>query len=604
MCGLLVQAGSEREAAVGGAGGADGWETAMQRLGRRGPDSGATWRSRCGRVRLGHTRLAINDLSDAGAQPMVHGRVALVFNGEIYNAPALREQLESHGARFSSRSDTEVLLHGYEAWGLPELLERIIGMYAFVIWDGETGELCGAVDPAGMKPLVYSCTGGRFYAASDCDSLRLILPSAPALDGTGLCHVLCLGYCPAPWTVWQGVRKLGPGRAFRWRAGEASPRIWRYWSPPTEIDGTDEGFDELFESVVGEHLLSDVPIGLFLSGGLDSSAVALALSRLGRSIQCLTLGLEGEHDESAAAEATAVALDHPHRTARLEADDLDGLMHRYADAYDEPQGFGALLTATRICEAARQRSKVMLAGDGGDEAFAGYTWHASEPRSAAPATDLDTLDQRVARADADGRTRVAALESLAGLSFTHAYLQSVMPRFHPAEAAAMLAPIGAEYDARVYAGWAREYDEPTLPWPRRAQRIDLGTFCAGSILPKMDRASMAVGLELRMPFLDRRVIEWALTREPVRSEASKPTLRRYLRGRVPAGVLERPKQGFSLRVGGPSTWTDRLASVGQTKFGAKVLVKDWAGFVGPDAPNRAGRAHMLCMVAAWAEERI
>ena len=168
----------------------------------------------------------------------------------------------------------------------------------------------------------------------------------------------------------------------------------------------------------------------------------------------------------------------------------------------------------------------------------------------------------------------------------------------------MLAPIGAEYDAQVYAGWAREYDEPTLPWPRRAQRIDLGTFCAGSILPKMDRASMAVGLELRMPFLDRRVIEWALTREPVRSEASKPTLRRYLRGRVPAGVLERPKQGFSLRVGGPSTWTDRLASVGQTKFGAEVLVKDWAGYVGPDAPNRAGRAHMLCMVAAWAEERI
>ena len=176
---------------------------------------------------MGHARLAINDLSDAGAQPMTSddGMIALVFNGEIYNAPRLRIDLEAKGARFRSRCDTEVLLHGYRAWGLDKLLERIIGMYAFVVWDGERSELCGAVDPVGMKPLVYACSGGRFFAASDCDALRLILPNKPALDGTALCHVMCLGYCPGPWTVWQGISKLGGGRgSLRTRTKITVPR--------------------------------------------------------------------------------------------------------------------------------------------------------------------------------------------------------------------------------------------------------------------------------------------------------------------------------------------------------------------------------------------
>lgn len=601
MCGVLVCAGAGVQP--------PGWDAALERLSRRGPDGRGTWSAPSGLALLGHARLAIQDLSDAGAQPMAApgGRIALTYNGEIYNAPDLRLDLEAAGRVFRSRSDTEVLVHGYLEWGFDGLLERIAGMFALAIWDDDRRELLAAVDPAGMKPLTWSTARGRLYAASDCDALRLILPERAGLDAEGLCHVLCHGYCPAPGTVWRGVRKLGPGQALRWRPGEASPTIWRHWSAPEAVGEASPPLEAFWDSVVREHLLSDVPVGLFLSGGLDSAAVGAALSNAGRSdVACFTLALAGADDESPAAAETAAHLGMPHLSVSLSASAALDELSFAACAFDEPQAYGALLTATAVARASRVHGKVMLAGDGGDEAFAGYTWHRRVP-GPSNGSDHAMLAARAGAIDADGDTRARALRSLASLSFLHGHLQAVFPRFHPAEARTLLAPLSARYDEHVYAAWASEHDRPGLPWPRRAQRLDLMTFCAGSILPKIDRSSMAVGLELRAPFLDRRVLTWSLSR-PVEAgeghEASKPALRQYLRGRVPPGVLSRPKQGFSLRLEDPEIWVKRLPQVGGSRLVRDgVLAPGWDRAVAPDAPCRNARAFALCMLAAWYEGR-
>lgn len=581
MCGILARAGpSPLDPALPES---PGWRAAMSRLHQRGPDSNGRWTAPSALTCLGHTRLAVNDLSDAGDQPMTDGSVAVTFNGEIYNAPDLRASLERRGCRFMSDADTEVLVHGYRLWGIDRLLEQIEGMFAFAIWDDEARQLHAAVDPTGQKPLLWAERDGSFYAASDADALRCILPHQPPLDYTGLCHMLCVGYCPAPRTVWRGVSKLAPGHAILWQPGSTA-RVRTYWSPPDSVDsgGRDdaEAFAALWGRVVADHLLSDVPVGLFLSGGIDSNCVAAALAETGHPIRCLTMALDSPDDESPAASLTADHLGFPHVSVPFGHEDLDETLAAAAIAYDEPQVYGALLTATRLARTARELGKVMLVGDGGDEAFAGYLWHQRPPcESDAPPSH-----------------------------FLSAYLRSVMPWFGPADAATLFEPIRDAgepvYDEHASIAWCLAHDRPDLPWPRRAQRLDLLGFCAGSILPKIDRASMAVGLELRAPFLDRRVLEWALTRPVQHDQAAgtKPILRRYLRRRVPPVVLDRPKQGFSLRLTG-TPWIDRLPRLTHGALARDVLGSGWRSLVDPGTPYQNARCYALLMMSEWFAQR-
>jgi asparagine synthase (glutamine-hydrolysing) len=291
-------------------------------------------------------------------------------------------------------------------------------------------------------------------------------------------------------------------------------------------------------------------------------------------------------------------------------DDLGRLLARAGRAFDEPQAYGALLTAVAITGPARERGAVVLSGDGGDEAFGGYAWHRvslASPERAMAACEHEELSRHVAAPGGDGRTRARALAVLGSLSFLHAHLQAVFPRFHPAEAAALFAPLEVRYGAEEYAAWAREHDRPALPRLRRVQRLDLLTFCAGSILPKIDRAAMGVGLEVRAPFLDRRVLEGALAL-PVSADeeaprGAKPAVRRYLRGRVPDAILSRPKQGFSLRLGG-DPWPGMVPWLRESALVRDGLLRrDFEGFIGADAPHRSGRILALCGIAAWYEQR-
>lgn len=613
MCGLAVIARSE---AVPRASSTDPWKRVLGLLADRGPDGEGVWRcAMTGMVEMGHRRLAIQDLSPAGAQPMTaaDGRIAVVFNGEVYNAPALRLELAASGHVFRSTSDTEVLLHGYEAWGFRGLLDRIRGMYAFVIWDAVRCRLFAAVDHAAMKQLFWSEQTWGLVLASTADAARALMDRPPAIDRHALADVLCHGYIPHPRTIWQGVCKLGPGQCLEWAPGGAC-RVGRYWSPPQpgERHATVREFEALWENVVGEHLLSDVPVGLLLSGGVDSSCVAAAVASQRADILSLTLALPGEADESPAAAATARHLGIAHETAALNTSNLEMLLDQAAAAYDEPQAHGALLTMTAVARAARAHAKVVLAGDGGDEVFAGYTWHAAPPSALREEASREAAKEhaRLSRAVSEPRTdpvvRWQALAALATLSFRHAYAQSVFPRFHPSEAATLVS--AGDYDEASYVEPIARSDRTELAWPLRAQHIDLGCFCAGSILPKVDRGSMTVGLEVRAPFLDRRVIEWAFSRvvAPVGggSAPSKQILREYLSPRVPEGVLRRPKQGFSLRLGSGESFVPMLQTVRDSRLAAHgVLDPRWESFVVPGAPYRDARAFALVLLARWYEAR-
>lgn len=638
MCGILAIARSRPIAphAASPVAGERALNAAIERLRHRGPDGRGRWTSPCRRILLAHTRLAIQDLSDAGAQPMVlppddHPPVVITYNGEIYNAPDLRRDLERQGAAFRSRSDTEILLHGFRHWGLRGLLDRLHGMYAFVLVDRREPArpvLHAAVDHAGMKPLVYAAIPeGGLALASDADALLALLADEPGfarrLDGTGLCHVLSVGYCPAPFTVWRGVRKLAPGECLTWPVPRGDPpRIERSWSPPApapSVPADDAAHDdpaafgELLESIVEQHLLADVPVGLFLSGGLDSSAIAVALARRGLAgrVTACTLtarGLDAGEDESRAAAALAACIGMRHRVIELDAAAIPEALTRAAAAFDEPQGFNALLTATElargVASADTAGARVFIGGDGGDETLAGYAWHLRETHP------LSLADPDAPPTHPDPR-----ITALAARSYPHRYLCRLYAGFHPDESRRLLGALEPEYDADLFAAWLAPEDRPDLPHPRRAQRLDLRGFCAGSILPKLDRAAMHAGLELRAPFLDRRLIEWGLGLPPDARRSSpdppsKRPLRAYLAravddGLAPAGVLSRCKQGFSLRTPERRPFT-RLADgllPASRLIRDGVLRRDFSTALGRDPETHEQRLFSLCMLAAWYERR-
>ncbi|MEM1423955.1 MAG: asparagine synthase-related protein [Planctomycetota bacterium] len=609
MCGLIAFCGADVQ-------GVGGWAGAMRAIARRGPDGRGEWTAPTGRARLGHTRLAVRDLSDAGAQPMVSGDGdrAIVFNGEIYNAGRVRERLERGGVRFVGTSDTEVVLHAVCAWGFERTLGEIEGIFALAVWDDTRGELCAAVDHAGVKPLAWCERDGGLALGSTCDAVRALLDRAVAIDPIGLRSVLTFGYCPSPRTVWSGVSRLAPGTMLRWRPGEQTV-VTRWWRPPEPDGDAGEGwFPGVWGDVLDDERASDVPIGVFLSSGLDSASVACGLAACGADPLCVTVGMEVD-DESPRAASIARAVGLRHRVVRMADRTLEEEIERASGVYDEPQGFSALLTQRRLCEAAREHGSVFLGGDGADELLCGYRWHArgvvASMHEMAGRAHLraasGALSDAVASPDADDTTRRRALGAQGAHGFVASWALNVFPGFHYAEACALTPGLDDGLDAgerlAVMCAPFRSSDRDDLGDLARLQRLDLAHFCAASILPKVDRASMWYGVEVRTPMLNRRLVERTLAHPPV--VAGKGELRAYLERRCVGGNVNAKKQGFSLRGAGASDWrraTERLASSALVTSG--VLRPDWDAFVPRGDHLELLRLQTLCLVASWAEGRL
>ncbi len=565
----------------------------------RGPDDEGCFVD--DRIALGHDRLSIIDLSEHGRQPMGNedGRVQVVFNGEIYNFAELRGQLaDAH--RFRSRTDTEVLVHGYEQWGIDGLLDRLEGMFAFALWDANEGKLYLVRDPFGIKPLYYARRDSRFLFGSEMKALVAYDAYAPPIDHAGLMLSFQHIGVPAPDTVYEGFRQLEPGMwlSFDTRSGDVVQR--RYWSWHIEPQITDpvEAKRLLWEGIcrtVEKHLIADVPVGVFLSGGLDSSLVAAACAEAGRKLTCLTIAIDDpEHDESPYAAALCRHYGLPHWIETMDAQAARPFDSRLAKIFDEPFASSAALSAAYVSEIAARRFKVMLSGDGGDELFGGYRWYrrwiswygAEGRRLAGWRHPLNALRSLL-------RLRHMPADSLDG------YAQ-LMGAYNPTQMRGLFDRdlLHCYPEAAEAAAAYRRIDDPELQGFDRLQALDMQLFLPSVGLQKMDRTSMVCSLEVRVPLLDKSIADLV---GRIGVEARNPggrmkgLLKDMARDKLPEKLLSKPKQGFSTPIRRWVRSADILREIARDMNGGNW----WHGVFAPDALRTASRLKGRSLWRFW-----
>lgn len=504
------------------------------------------------RVALGMRRLSVIDVA-GGSQPISNenGTVHVVFNGEIYNHHALRSRLEpAHILR--SRTDTEVLVHLYEELG-PDLVHELRGMFAFAIWDDRSARLTLARDRLGIKPLYYWTTADGVAFASELRSLLALGEFPREIDPDAVNEYLALGYVPDPACIFSGVRKLPPGHLLTWDA-ERGVEVRRYWSavrPETPVSDEREAVEELrrlIADAVGSHLESDVPLGAFLSGGIDSSTVVAQMKQLtASSVETFSIGFEEEEfNEAPQAARVARELGTKH-TELIVRPDADALIEQVARTYDEPFGDSSALPTMMVCDLARQQVTVALSGDGGDELFGGYTRYAElENRGVLGSTLVRRLVRSLGRAlphSAYGRNRLLDLAR----GRRGRYAATVAQALRVDEGGVMLDAPGALQLDRILDRWFDGTDE--RDFITQMTLVDIASYLPGDILTKVDRASMSVSLEARVPLLDHLLVEFAVAlpgRFKRRDGTGKWILREAIRGLVPDSVFAHPKRGFAV----------------------------------------------------------
>lgn len=564
-------------------------------LRHRGPDSGADWVDPEQGIALAHRRLAILDLSDDGAQPMVSscGRWVMVFNGEVYNFKDLRKELEGEGARFRGSSDSEVILELMARRGVEQAVQKFVGMFAIALWDRKQRRLALVRDRLGIKPLYWTKQQGRVAFGSELSALRSMPRLSFEIDPNALATFFRHNYIGAPQSIYRGVYKLGPGE-IAWFEEGREPSIGRYWDARVKalegqrspFSGSEqqalEQFEELARDAVGLRMVADVPLGAFLSGGIDSSAVvALMQEQSSRPIKTFTIGFEQDRfDESSHARAVAAHLKTEHTelvVSDREAQEVIPLLPRM---FDEPFSDSSQIPTFLVSRLARQHVTVSLSGDGGDELFGGYTrFHMTEKlvkrfgripsflrRGIAsgmqllPSAVWNGLGRAVGRPRAGDRAqRLAELLSFRDAQEFYRELVSHWKQPEQLVPGAIEAP-SPLLDPSLRADFKDELE--------RMMYLDSVTYLPGDILTKVDRASMAVSLEARVPLLDHRLYEfaWTLPRNVRVGDApGKRLLRKLLARRVPSELFERPKKGFGVPLGewllGPlRDWAEDLLS--------------------------------------------
>jgi asparagine synthase (glutamine-hydrolysing) len=538
-------------------------ERAVDLLQERGPDDRGLWED--DGVVLGHTRLSVMDPSAAGHQPMVSedGRVAVTFNGEIYRFWELRAELEERGHGFRSRTDTEVILRGYQEWGR-DLVDRIDGMFALGIWDGRSRELLLVRDRFGKKPLFWTRSGGTLAFASMLRPLVACGIATPEIALEKLREFLFFNYVIGPDSILRGVRSLPPGSQLSFRDGRVEIR--RYWdladAMPEPVENPDEEeFEALVNDAVRARLVSDVPLGIFLSGGVDSSLVtALAQRESDTPLRTFTIGFdEPSYDERASARVVAERLGTTHEELVFRAEDVAELLPEITCSADHLLADQSLLPLTKLAIAAKRRVKVVLTGDGGDELAAGYPTYRALPAARAYtrlvpedarhwlgelSTHLPTSWKKM------GATSVLSrflLATRGGVDRAHASWRAV---WQHEELDALLRGRGAGVAEWRSYGSGRSASEGWTPL-QRALYADVSTWLVDSILAKVDRATMATGLEARSPLLDSRLFAFTFHRLlPDSRNHGKAPLRRLAVGLLGSDVARRRKAGFQTPFGG------------------------------------------------------
>lgn len=531
-------------------------------IAHRGPDGDGFFCD--GSVGLGHRRLAIIDLA-TGDQPMAteDGSVVLVFNGEIYNFRELRRELEGRGATFRTTSDTEVILQAYETWGV-DCLPRLRGMFAFALWDRPRRRLFLARDRVGIKPLVYAWDGRRLLFGSEIKAL-LEDPGLPReIDWQALRDFLTLHYIPGPRTIFQAIRKLPPASYLLLDLERGEPEVHRYWDlrfapdpRPSEAEWL-EGLRWHLTDAVRSHLVSDVPIGAFLSGGVDSSTVVALMAQAteGR-VRTFSIGFDdADFDELRHARDVARRYDTQHFEYVVKPNALDTLP-RLAWQFDEPFADSSALPTYYVSKITREHVTVALSGDGGDENFVGYTRYARASRlherlDGFPAVLARPLLRLAARLLPGGVRGQGYLDML-GAGPVDRYFK-LMAYQRSETLRSLLSPAAREHVEPVVTPdlFRRLAAEGRAPdYVSALQYLDIHCYLPEDILTKVDRTSMAVSLETRVPLLDHVLMEYVATMPTAlkfKEGAGKVILKRAMAGDLPAGILERRKMGFGLPI--------------------------------------------------------
>jgi asparagine synthase (glutamine-hydrolysing) len=590
-------------------------------LRHRGPDDQGLWTDAEAGIAFGHTRLAIIDLSAAGAQPMASscGRFMLCYNGEVYNAAELRAELEAAGRKFRGHSDTEVMVEGFAVWGVRPTIERLIGMFAFAVWDRSSRTLTLARDRLGIKPLYWGHVAGSLVFASELKALRVVPGWQGEIDRDALAAFLRYGYVPTPWSIYRGINKLAPGTMLG--CGESGKVTHTaYWTlaevaargQAAPLDVADQDAQEMLEALLGDavrrRMVADVPLGMFLSGGIDSSTVAAMMqASSARPIRTFSIGFrEPAYDEAADAKQVAAHLGTEHTELYVTPAEARAVIPKLQDIYDEPFADSSQIPTFLISEMTRRHVTVALSGDGGDEVFAGYNRYGQAlalartarllPRtvraalgSAITAIPPGVWDHIFLGLPRRMRPRLAGekMHKFAAVLPKDAlgFYQSLVTQGDDAELL-VDGPRENGSDSRI-AGLRQQFADD-MSW---MQYLDTVSYLPDDILTKVDRASMAVALEVRVPLLDHRVVElsWRLPqRFKMRGGAGKWLLRQIAYKYLPRALLERPKMGFGVPI---DQWL-------------KGPLKDWAGdLLNPSALEQEGLLRRVSLERNWIEHQ-
>ena len=613
----------------------------------RGPDDSGVWVDEAAGAGLAFRRLSILDLSAAGHQPMQSGsgRYVIAFNGEVYNYERIRRDLTTPPGGWRGHSDTEVILAAVEAWGLTAAVQRFIGMFAFALWDRQERTVSLVRDRVGVKPLYYGWSRDQLLFGSELKSLRAHSAFAGEVDRDAVALLLKYGYIPAPHTIHRDFRKVMPGTIVTVRA--ADPRSVTssvYWSASaaaragqadlvTDDAAATGALDEILRDSVGLRMIADVPVGVFLSGGIDSTLVtALMQSQSTKPVRSFTIGFhEGEYDEATHAAAVARHLGTDHTELFLTTRQAQDVIPLLPSMYDEPFGDSSQIPTYLVSSLARRDVTVVLSGDGGDELFAGYNRHRWAEQIARVSRRLPS---GVAGVAAASLRSASAPSSVVGRMFESVIPASRRPRLlrDKLRKIGLLLADGSSGDA--YATLVSQIGDatdvvvgasavPTLlddPAARgalssagnRMMLLDLLTYLPDDILTKVDRASMAISLEAREPLLDHRLIEYAW-RLPfsmkVRQGKTKWILREILHRYVPHELVDRPKMGFSIPLdlwlrAGLRDWAEALLDESRLRNEGFLQPQRIRVMWDDHISGRADRQHQLwnvLMFQAWLE---
>ena len=583
-------------------------------LRHRGPDGDGLWQE--GGVALGHRRLAIIDLTPAGAQPMqsVDGRYVITYNGEVFNFRAVAQELIAAGRPPRGGSDTSVLLEACALWGVEKAIGKFIGMFAFALYDRETRSLTLARDRLGIKPLYWARAGRTILFGSELKALRTWPGFDTSLDAGALTAYFRYAYVPQPASIYQSAHKLPPGHVLT-IAADGGQTLRCYWDlraiardgqRNVDLASGDAELESLLRDAVAQRLVADVPLGAFLSGGIDSSLVAALMQvQSRRPVKTFSIGFrEGAYDESAAARAVARHLGTEHTELTATDADARALVDELPHWYDEPFADSSQIPTLLLSRLTRQHVTVALSGDGGDEVFGGYNRYTWLPRLWQSGGRLPGGVRRFV-GGALGAVSPAIWDQLAGMVPAHRRPRQFGDKLHKAGQVFASRDLDAAYGAML-----SQWPEPAvlthggemltviddrsinadLPDPvARMQALDMLTYLPDDILTKVDRASMAASLEARVPLLDHRVVEhaWRLPRAHLFEQGvSKAPLRRILYKHVPRALVDRPKMGFAVPI---DAWL-------------RGPLRDWAeALLDPVALGRDGLLDPAPVRAAWAE---